>query len=293
MHEFDTPKPISAVIELVMAEVRISASDRSDTVVEIRPSDPGSQADVTAVDHVLVDYSGGSLHIKATGRWRSWSPFGYGGSVEARISLPAGSQIRGVAAGAFRCAGTLGDCQIKTSVGDIHVEQAEQAALSTSVGEITLERVAGDAELTTGSGEIRVGDVGGTLEVKNSNGDTNVGSVAGDLLVKAANGDVLVDRVDGSVSVKTANGDIRLGSVRTGSITAETGFGTVEIAIADGVAAWLDVQTRYGQLHNNLEATGAPEPGDERVEVRARSGYGDITIRRSYAVPLRLNDADE
>lgn len=293
MHEFDTPKPISAVIELVMADVRISASDRPDTVVEIRPSDPGSHADVTAVDHVLVDYSGGSLLIKATGRWRSWSPFGYGGSVEAHISLPAGSQIRGVAVGAFRCTGALGDCQVKTSVGDIHIEQARQAVLSTSVGDITLERAAGDAEVTTGSGEIRVGDIDGAVEVKNSNGDTHVGSVARDLRIKAANGDVVVDRVDGSATVKTANGDIRVGSVRTGSVTAETRFGAVEIAVADGVAAWLDLQTQYGQLHNALEAGGAPGPGDQRVEVRARSGYGDITLRRSYTAPAGPNDAGE
>lgn len=283
MHEFDTPEPITAVIELMVSDVRISASDRPDTVVEIRPSDPESKADVTAVDHVRVDYSGGTLLVKATGRWRSWSPFGYGGSVEAHISLPTGSQIKGTSVGAFRCTGPLGDCQIKTSLGDIHIEQAGAATLSTSVGDIALERAAGDAEVTSGSGEIRVGGIDGTADIKASNGDTHVGSVAGDLRVKGANGDIAVERVDGSVTVKTANGDIRVGSVRTGSVTAETQFGAVEIGIAEGVAAWLDLHTGYGQLRNTLEATGAPGPDDDRVEVRARSGYGDITIRRSHA----------
>lgn len=281
MRKFETREPISVVFELAMAEIRIAASDRADTVVEVQPSDPASQADVAAAKQLRVDYCGGALMVKSTGRWRSWSPFGYGGSVEVHISLPSGSNVKGATAGAFRCTGPLGDCQIKSSVGGVHIERAGAAAVSTSVGDITLDRADGDAELTTGSGEIRVGDADGTVEVKNSNGDTHVGSVEGDLRVKAANGDIVVEGVEGSVTVKTAYGDVRVGSVRTGSVTAETRYGAVEIAVADGTAAWLDLHTQYGQLHNTLEPTGAPGPDDVRVDVRARSGYGDITIRRA------------
>ena len=37
-----------------------------------------------------------------------------------------------------------------------------------------------------------------------------------------------------------------------------------------------------GQVHNGLDRSGPPEPGEESVEVRAHSGYGDITINRAY-----------
>ena len=282
MAAFDTPEPISAVIELVMADVRISASDRSDTVVEVRPSDPARQADLDAAEQVRVEYSAGGLVVKATGRWRSWSPFGYGGSVEVDIALPTGSRVTGAAVGGFRCIGALGDCQIKTSLGDVHVEQAAAVALASSAGDISLERATGDAELTTASGEIRAGDIDGTVEIKNSNGDTHLGEVTGGLRVKAANGDIAIDRVRGSVTVKTASGDIRIGAVGTGPVIAQTGYGSVEIGIPDGTAAWLDLNTGYGQLRNSLEAGGPPGPDDRRVEVHARSGYGDITIRRTY-----------
>jgi DUF4097 and DUF4098 domain-containing protein YvlB len=282
MPAFETPEPISAVIELVMADVRVSASDRSDTVVEVRPSDASRQADVDAAEQIRVEYSAGGLLVKATGRWRSWSPFGYGGSVEVDIDLPIGSRVKGVAAGAFRCGGTLGDCQIKASLGDVHVERAAAVALASSTGNINLERATGDAELTTASGEIRAGDIDGTVEIKNSNGDTHLGKVAGGVRVKAANGDISIDYVHGPVNVKTASGDIRIGEVGTGSVTAQTGYGSVEIGVPDGTAAWLDLNTGYGQLRNTLEAGGPPGPEDPRVEIHARSGYGDITIRRCY-----------
>jgi hypothetical protein len=71
--------------------------------------------------------------------------------------------------------------------------------------------------------------------------------------------------------------------VQTGSVNAQTGFGAVEVGIADGTAAWLDLNTGYGQIRNALDTSGPPGPDDAKVEVRAQSGYGDITIRRSYA----------
>jgi Toastrack DUF4097 len=280
MPAFDTPEPISAVIELAMADVRIVATDRADTTVEVRPSDSSRRADVQAAEQIRVEYDAHTLQIKATGRWRSWSPFGYGGSVDVEVALPSGSRVTGTAIGAFRCVGALADCEIKTSVGEIRVERAGAVRLATSVGDITVQRATGDAHLTTGSGEIRVGEIEGPAEIKNSNGDTRVGHITGELQVKAANGDIAIDHADASVTAKTANGDIRVGTPTRGSVVAETSYGAVGIAIADGTATWLDLQTQYGQLHNDLAAGEPPEPGDDRLEVRARTSYGDITINK-------------
>jgi putative adhesin len=280
MSTFDTPEPISAVIELAMADVRIVATDRADTTVEVRPSDSSRRADVQAAEQTRVEYAAGSLLVKATGRWRSWSPFGYGGSVDVEVGLPVGSRLTGAAVGAFRCAGALGDCEIKTSVGEIRVERAAAVRLATSAGDITVERATGDAHLTSGSGEIRVGEIAGAAEIKNSNGDTRVGEITGELRVKAANGDIAIDDAHASVTAKTANGDIRVGAPASGSVVAETSYGAVEIGVPDGTAAWLDLHTHCGQLHNALAAGDPPEPGKDRVEVRARTSYGDITINK-------------
>ena len=153
--------------------------------------------------------------------------------------------------------------------------------LTTSAGDISLEHGVGDAELSTGSGTVRVGEIEGAAVIKNSNGDSRVGEITGELTVKAANGDIAIGSSHASLTAKTANGDIRVGAAGRGSVVAETGLGNVEIAIPEGPAVWLDLDVRYGRLDNALEATGPPGPGEETVEVRARSASGDITVRRA------------
>ena len=284
MPTFDTPEPISVTVEFGVGDLRIVASDRTDTMVEVRPSDPAKKADVTAAEQTRVEYTGGTLLIKAPKNWRQYTFRGGGESVDVQVELPAGSQLRGeTGVAALRCRGRLGDCRYKTGIGDIQLERAGAVQLRTGVGDITVERAGGDAELTTGSGSLRIDGIDGTAVVKNSNGDTWIGRVTGDLRVNAANGRISVDQASGAVTAKSANGDVRLGEVAHGAVLAQTAFGKVEIGILDGAAAWLDLNTRYGTVRNDLEAAERPRPGEDAVEVRARTAFGDITIHRSSA----------
>jgi hypothetical protein len=280
MSHFQTPEPISVVLELRVADVRVAAAERADTIVQVRPSDSSKRDDVTAAEQTRVEYADGRLLVKGPRRLREWSPFSDGGSIDVDIELPAGSDLSGhTAAGGFRCTGALGRCDLKSSAGEISIDQAERVKVATA-GDIRLERVAGDAELATATGDVRAGEIDGSVVIKNSNGDTRIRAVGGDLQVKAANGDIDVEHSHGSVSAKTANGHIRVGSIHRGSFVAETANGHIDVGIADGVAAWLDLDTRYGHVNNGLDASQAPGSADERVEVRARTGFGDITIRR-------------
>jgi hypothetical protein len=284
MPTFDTPEPISVTVELGVGDLRIVASDRTDTMVEVRPSDPAKKADVTAAEQTRVEYAGGRLLIKAPKNWRQYTFRGGGESIDVQVELPAGSQLRGeTGVAALQCRGRLGECRYKTGIGDIQLDQAGAVQLRTGVGDITVERAGGDAELTTGSGSVRIDGIDGTAVVKNSNGDTWIGRVTGDLRVNAANGRISVDQASATVAAKSANGDVRLGEVAHGAVLAQTAFGKVEIGIRDGAAAWLDLNTRYGTVRNDLEAAERPGPGEDAVEVRARTSFGDITIHRSSA----------
>jgi DUF4097 and DUF4098 domain-containing protein YvlB len=284
MPTFDTPEPISVTVEFGVGDLQIVASDRTDTIVEVRPSDPAKKADVTAAEQTRVEYAGGRLLIKAPKNWRQYTPRGSGESVDVQVELPAGSQLRGeTGVAALRCRGRLGECRFKTGIGDIQLDQAGAVQLRTGVGDITVERAGGDAELTTGSGSLRIDGIDGTAVVKNSNGDTWIGRVTGDLRVNAANGRISVDQASATVAAKSANGDVRLGEVAHGAVLAQTAFGKVEIGIRDGVAAWLDLNTRYGTVRNDLDTADRPGAGEDAVEVRARTSFGDITIHRSSA----------
>jgi len=281
MPTFDTPEPVSAVVELVVGDVRITASDRDDTAVEIRPSDEAHEPDVRAAEQTRVEYSAGRLLVKAP-KQRSLSLFGKPGSVDVTIGLPTGSRVYGDASvAAFHCAGRLGECRVKTSAGDVQVEDTGPLDVTTGAGAIVADRVAGPAEISTGSGRVRLREIDGTAMIKNSNGDSWVGEVAGDLRVNAANGSISVDHAKSGVDARTANGDVRVGGLTRGSASLKTSFGQIEIGIHAGTAARLDVHTQFGRIDNHMDASDGPGPSGQTLDVNARTSYGDIVIRRS------------
>jgi hypothetical protein len=282
MPTFDTSGPIHVTLELGVGDIRIVASDRADAVVEVRPSDPRKPGDVTAAEQTRVEFAGGRLLIKAPRTWRRYTPRGGSESIDVELALPSGSHLRGESGlAALQCSGRLGELRYSTGLGDVQIDEAGPIALKSGSGEITVEHVVGDAEISTGTGAVRVGRIDGGAVVKNSNGETRIGEVAGDLRVNAANGRISVGSAHAAVAVKTAYGDIDLGEVERGAVVAQTAYGKVGVGIRDGVAAWLDLNTGFGHVVSALDAAGGPAPGEDTVEVRARSGFGDITIRRA------------
>jgi DUF4097 and DUF4098 domain-containing protein YvlB len=281
MPHYETPEPISVTLELGVGDVRIAASDRTDTVVEVHPSDEADESDVQAAQQVRVDYTNGTLRVTGP-KARAFDFSRKTRSVDVSIELPTGSQVSAeMRAGDIRCAGRLGQCTLKTSAGNFWLERTGPLRLNTSAGHVTADAITGSAEISTGSGKVRIGEVEGTAVVKNSNGDTTIDAVAGDVRVRAANGDISVERAGAGVDAKTSMGSIRLGGVVRGSVVLETAMGDLDIGIAEGTAAWLEVNTGFGKMRNLLENATRPEEADETVEVRGRTSHGDITIHRS------------
>ena len=283
MPAYDTPHPVTATVELVVGDLRIVAADRADTVVEVRPSDPGSDADVRAADQTRVEYADGLLLVK-TPKQRGLGLFGKPGSVDVTVDLPARSKVQvDSGAGGVRTTGTLGAGRVKSGAGDVQVDRVEGGRLSleTGAGRVDVDTVAGRADISTGSGRLQVREIDGPAVVKNSNGDSWIGLVTGDLRINAANGDIAVDRAGGDVVASTANGGITVGAVTRGTVSLKTGFGEIEVGIPAGTAAKLDASTSFGRIRNQLESTDGPQETDETVDLRARSSYGDIVIRRS------------
>jgi DUF4097 and DUF4098 domain-containing protein YvlB len=279
MPTYETPQPITATIDLAMGDVRIIAGDRDATVVEVHPSDASNAEDVKAAELTRVEYADAQLLVKAPKLRSRLSR--RGGSIDVTIELPAGSRVHGsLGLGDFRCDGELGDCRIKTGLGRIRLDRAGKLNLRSATGDITVERATGRAEVTAGSGEVRLGELDAAAVIKNSNGDTWVGVAGGDLRLSTANGSIAIDVAQASVGAKSANGDVRVGEVVRGSVVIETKIGDLEVGIREGTAAWLDVSSRFGHVHNALEAADAPETTAETVEVRARTSVGEVVIRR-------------
>jgi hypothetical protein len=281
MPVFATPGPISVTVDLSVGELRLVASDRTDTVVEVRPSDESDESDVQAAQQTRVEYADGTLTVRGP-KARAFDFSRRSRSVAVLVQLPAGSAVHGdISVGDVHSTGALGDCRFKTSVGHFRLDRTGRLRLGTT-GHITVGAITGDADVASGSGRVDLGDIGGTAVIKNSNGDIGVGAVTGDLRARTANGNVTVERAGAAVDVKSSNGSIRVGEVARGAATLHTATGDLEIGVATGTAAWLDLKTGHGRVRNALEdLTRAPEKSDETVEVRAYTAFGDIIVRRS------------
>ena len=282
MPSYETPEPISVTLELGVGNVRIAASDRTDTVVEVRPSDEADESDVKAAQQVRVDYANGVLRITGP----KARPFDFSRKTRSVDVIDRTAQrfagVRRAADGRLPTApvgsGSAGSRPPPATSGS---SRPARCACKPSAGHVTADGIAGNAEISTGSGKIQIGEIEGSAVVKNSNGDTEIDAVTGDVRVRAANGDIRVDRAGAGVDAKTSNGSIRLGEVARGSVELGTAMGDLDIGIAEGTAAWLEVNTGFGHVRNLLENASRPEESDETVEVRGRTSYGDITIRRS------------
>ena len=279
MPTFDTPEPITATIDIAIGDVRITATTGSTTVVDVRPSDASNDEDVKAAGLTRVEYASTGLLVK--GPKPPWLSRRNGPSIDVTIELPAGSHVRGTGQVAdFRCDGRFGECRIKTGLGHIRLDQADALNLKSGIGDISVEHATGHAEITTASGEVRVRRLDAGAVIKNSNGDTWIGVADGDLRVNAANGSIAVDLAQASVVARSSNGDVRVGEVVRGSVVLETRLGDLDVGIREGTAAWLDVSSKVGAVHNMLAPGEAPEPSAETVDVRARTSVGEIAIRR-------------
>ncbi|WP_328551449.1 MULTISPECIES: DUF4097 family beta strand repeat-containing protein [unclassified Streptomyces] len=278
MPTFDTPEPISATARVDAGSIQFTAVDRLDTVVEVRPRDPKRDQDVRAADQTEVTYTSGALTVRTPRP----NLFGRNGTVDVTVELPTGSRLDVTGSWAQVLGeGRLGEVRVKTSSGDVRFDTTGPLKLTASHGSITVDRVEGAAEITTSSGSLRLGLVDGPAVLKNSHGTTTVGAATGELRVNGANGDIEIRRAEASVVAKTANGTLRVGEVVRGTVQLETSYGAIEVGVREGTAAWLDVSSGSGQVRNTLTASDTPEKSEDTVEVRARTRYGNIDIRRA------------
>lgn len=263
MPTFDTPQPITATVEISAGSVRLVASDRGDTVVDVRPRDEARGHDVKAAERVRVDFNNGALKVTTQ---RGFS-FPRSGAVVVDIALPSGSRLNASAVSANITAdGRYADCKFASVGGDLEI--------GSVVGNLKLDNV---------SGGIAVHDVKGSASMSTVSGDAIIGDLDGDVKFQAASGSLAVTRLRGNVNAQTASGDVSVATAVKGGVSVQTASGEVVVGIAEGTAAQLDVRTRSGEVRNLLTPSDGPAAGDETLVVHARTASGDIVVQRATA----------
>ncbi|MGW0082783.1 DUF4097 family beta strand repeat-containing protein [Streptomyces sp. NPDC003393] len=218
MHEYATPAPVSAVVDIPAGRIQFVAADRADTTVEVRPADAARSRDVKAAEQVEVTYGEGVLRIEAPGAKNRI--LGASGSVEVTVQLPADSRVEARAASAeLRVVGRLGDVVFEGAYPRIKIDEAASVRLTAVDGDVEVGRLGGSGEISTARGDIRIAEA-----------------------------------VHGTVTLSSRKGDISVGVARgvSASLDAGTGYGRVGNALlnADGAAAGLNIRatTSYGDI---------------------------------------------
>jgi len=287
MPTYETPEPISIVLELIAADVDVTSTDRTDTVVTIRPSSE-SEASTRAAEQTVVEFKNGKLLVKMPKPRRSL--FSRSRSTESEkdsavvvtLEVPAGSSLRGEAAlGYLTGRGRLGNCRFDSACGSIQLEETADLHLEAVLGDVSVSHVSGTADISTAQGNLKLDSIDGPAKIKNLSGTTTIGDITGDLRVSATSGEVSVGRAHSSVTAKNTNGDIVIGEVMRGEISLETTRGSLGVGIREGVAADLDARSLIGGVRNALADSAAPTDSADTVRLRTRTVIGEIDIYRA------------
>jgi DUF4097 and DUF4098 domain-containing protein YvlB len=146
-----------------------------------------------------------------------------------------------------------------------------------------MDAITGSVKADSASGDIDVTNVLGSASISTASGDARIGELHGELSFQAASGSLVVGELRGDAKSRTASGSVTITTAVKGAVSTQSSSGEVRVGIAEGTAAQLNLQTRSGTVSNSLESTDGPADGDETLLVHARTGSGDIAVRRSTA----------
>lgn len=220
MQKFDTPAPISAVLDIPAGRIQFIAADRADTTVEVLPANPSKSRDTKAAEQTTVAYADGVLRIHTAEPKNQL--FGPSGSLEVTVQLPAGSSVEATSAGAeLRGVGRLGDIAFDGAYRQIKIDEAASVRLTALDGDIEVGRLNGPAEITTARGDIRIAEaVSGTVVLRTQDGDISVVAASG--VSATLDAGTTLGRVSNALKNDgTAELDIRATTTR-GHITARS-----------------------------------------------------------------------
>ncbi|MFC0029645.1 DUF4097 domain-containing protein [Micromonospora chaiyaphumensis] len=276
MPTFATPGPVVATVVVAGAQVRVTASDRTDTVVLVEPIDKASPSDVRVADKTKVGFAGGHLTVKTTASGDK------NGSVAITIDLPAGSSLVSYLAHSdVRADGSFGECELHMASGRVRLDRIRALQANIGAGEVTIGHIAERATVEGAAFDLRIGEVANTVKLSSSGGQVRIGHASADLDLSSGSGGFDIDRADGSVTAKTGDGAIRIGRLTRGRAELWNHSGNIEIGVGEGTAARVDADSKRGSVRNSAPSQDNRGTSGNALTVHARTRHGDIVIDRA------------
>jgi DUF4097 and DUF4098 domain-containing protein YvlB len=165
---------------------------------------------------------------------------------------------------------TIHGARQTSSAGRSDYNQATVASVkySTSLGDVKVARILGDAEIFTGAGQVQLGEVAGTCKVQSLGGPLQLGEMMGPLTASTRAGDILVDSTRRGGTISTDGGTISL-LYTSGPTKLMSGGGDITVRQA---AASVIAETSSGDVAITID------PGSRTETVDARTGKGNVIL---------------
>jgi hypothetical protein len=266
-------------VDIQMGRVQVVASDRDDVTVTVAPGNAHRAGDRRAADGVRIERLGDVVFVRGPRRLNILGP---GDAVDVMVEVPIATALTvTVTYGSAQLSGLFGEVRADLPYGEFALESASRVELKGGHGEFRIDSVSGDAVIGFKSGQLRVGRVGGRLRLTGADGRIDIDEVDGPAELSTSSGAIELGTAASDVSVRAAYGAVHIRDIVRGVLRVDGSYGNVEVGVRPGTAVWLDARSQHGAVRSELVADSGPREGEERLEVRVRTGYGSVTIRRN------------
>jgi hypothetical protein len=173
--------------------------------------------------------------------------------------------------------------KITTVTADVAViGRCGSADIAAGTSEVNVDHVDGDLRLRYGSGNCHIERVSGAVQTRSGSGAGQFGEVGGALAAAYGSGQLDVDVARGPVRFRAGSGGATIAAIY-GNADLATGTGEISLGIPAGVAAYVDLTTGSGVLDPQVAISETSTAGGRSISIRARTGTGDIHVRRAVA----------
>ncbi len=174
----------------------------------------------------------------------------------------------------------------------VALPKAATLELKSGDGTITVEDVAGAVTAQSDDGSIIGTRLSGDLRARTDDGSIRLREMTGKVDAETLDGSITVNGTLTHLRAKTGDGSVRIGAESGSALgddwNVETGDGTVEVRLPQGVAAVVDASTADGVIRSNYPGLTVPprhedddrsERDDNRRDLKATLGAGGYTLR--------------
>jgi len=182
------------------------------------------------------------------------------------VELPAGSAVKAtVMSASVTSTGRIGATTVSSGSADVELDEVDgPLRVQSGSGNLVANRVTGPGKVRGGSGNVQIGEIAGALSVNVGSGQVEVGAAHDTVRIRSGSGTTVIEAADRDVDIAASSG-------------------TVTVGLRPGQQARLDVATGSGRLNTEMPVQDAAPTGPA-ITIRARTGSGDITVRRAAAV---------